>query len=165
MPQERAYFGVEGLHELKKLLSVDSILGAEWKRTMEQIRDYGADQFRYRIPDASGKSKRSIRPQIQAKAVPMWARVKFDVKAVPNPGAGKGGAKRPQNPFRVLGALEGGGRYHYSSDGGKTKGWWSTSIENSQKRAQQLVNTATKGIEQRFSKWRGVIWLSHLQKR
>ncbi len=159
MAGERVKVGVDGLRELKGLLNVDSILGAEWKRAMEAARDYAAERFRARMPTDTGAGVSTIRPQIQSRAVPTWARVKFDVKARPNPNAGARGSVNPQNPFRVMGALEGGARYHYSRGGGPTKGWWSTAIQESHNHAREIIGRAAKDIEKRWSAWRGVIWI------
>jgi len=153
---EKVSVGIDDLRKLRELLKLDRILGEDWKRAMEQVRTDAAERFRSRIPVASGPrvygrkgdkgpAVATIKAAMQARPVPMWARVKFDAKVV--------------NGFRVMGALEGGSRYHYSRGGGQTKGWWSTAIRESHARAQALLSGTTSKIEARFSAWRGVIWL------
>ena len=159
MGSERVSVNVEALRDLKRLLTFDEVLGAEWKRAMQEAADKAAGEFRERMPTATGKARNTIKPAVQNRPVPMWARVKFNVKARKVARPGSRGSARHQNPFRVMGALEGGARYHYSRGGGPTKGWWAKAIKQSHATAQRIIDRTTSDIERRWGKWKGSIWI------
>jgi hypothetical protein len=113
MAIERAFFFVEGMDGLLRKLDPDTLLGP-WRQILDDFGQYAEGVARSRIPTDTGAAARTLHWRIQNKPVPRWVRVGFNVKV--------------KKGFRVMGALEGGGIYHYSSGarkGSQTKGYWS----------------------------------------
>jgi hypothetical protein len=107
------------------------------------------------VPVETGAARGTIEHKLQARPVPLWARVTIDVKAkrVKRPGAR--GSRNPRTSVRVLGVLEGSGKTHYRSGpkrGQRTKGWWSGAIQEAEKRVEAILKSVAAKVERRFNR-------------
>jgi hypothetical protein len=157
---DRVNVGVEGWRELRKQLSLDHILGGDWKQGLESAAKEVERRLKISVPSDTGEAKGSIKTALQNKPVPMWAAVRMSAKTKRVRKPGSRGSPNPTKSFRVMGALEGGGMYHYRGTGQRTKGYWSGALSGSKQKVDSLVQGAAKAAEARFSKWKGVVWLS-----
>ena len=138
---ERWGIQLHGHQRMKQTIQGDEILGAEWKAGLTEAAEIVHKSMEGRVPVATGKAKATIRHRLQAKPVPMWARVGISPKT--------------KKGFRVMGALEGGGMYHYrgtSKQGQKTKGWWSGSLTEAQARVKEILSRVGQRIEARWGR-------------
>lgn len=138
----RATVRIDGLTKAKKLLDFEFLFQPEWGDAVRRATDYAEAQIRQRIPQDTGAAAQTIVSSVQAKPVPMWGRVKFDVKDRP----WRGGK------FRTLYVLDASGRYKRSRGGGGTKGWLKNATTASHNNAIREFEAALAAIDRKAGK-------------
>jgi hypothetical protein len=123
-------------------LDGDALLAKPLRQAMEKARDLVEKRARAQAPGGQGHSiDAGISSSIDAKPVPLWAKVSF-VSPV-----------RGSFPYGY--ALEGSKRYHYRTAGpiGKpTRGWFKSALTASRKEIDALLTTALEEIKAAWQK-------------
>lgn len=132
---------VDGIAKmLRKFNRTEPIYAKPWTDALTQAAGMVQGDMKHLAPHMTGALEASITTKMQARPVPMYAKV--------------GALPMPRNKgYRYPGALHGGARYHYRSgslSGQPTKGWLTKPLATLAGKLESLLSQAAGKIESRW---------------